>query len=611
MKTLHTLFKKQWFLLSSLAFVFFASLFLLFAFKKEERLFRELTTEIFKGELIPNTLNLHYTLAHPSDYGIYQYEPRLPVYSGEDCLLASARLENYLSVLKAISPEKLNTEDHYTYVLLTSYLSNQLSGSKLPYYDEPLSPGSGMQSQLPILLAEYTLRNRRDISDYLSLLSQTDSYLAGLAAYEQEKSAAGLFMSDTSLAKTMEQCHQIITAEALQAGTHFLQTTFSERLAVLASDNIITAKEKTAYEVLNNRLLQTVMQPAYTALADSLNSLRGTGTDTKGLAALPQGKAYYEYLVRQNTGSCRTIEEIKNLLYPQFQKDYTAIQNFAADAGQAALLSENLPDSFPLTDPYEMLTDLQSRMIQDFPAFPATGSQASPSCLVKNVSPSLENYSSPAFYLTPPLDDSSSNVIYINQKSSPTGVDLYTTLAHEGYPGHLYQSVYNQLYTAANHINPIRHILWYGGYLEGWALYVEFLSYDYAADIWKQAGNENAALSCELEKYNRSMQLCLYSLLDIAIHYENATYEQVAKLLASLGITDEKSLRAIYEYIAEEPANYLKYYLGYMEILNLKQQAETLWGNDYTDDRFHRFFLECGPSDFASLSAALAAGAEE
>lgn len=130
MKTLHTLFKKQWFLLSSLAFVFFASLFLLFAFKKEERLFRELTTEIFKGELIPNTLNLHYTLAHPSDYGIYQYEPRLPVYSGEDCLLASARLENYLSVLKAISPEKLNTEDHYTYVLLTSYLSNQLSGSK-------------------------------------------------------------------------------------------------------------------------------------------------------------------------------------------------------------------------------------------------------------------------------------------------------------------------------------------------------------------------------------------------------------------------------------------------------------------------------------------------
>jgi uncharacterized protein (DUF885 family) len=156
----------------------------------------------------------------------------------------------------------------------------------------------------------------------------------------------------------------------------------------------------------------------------------------------------------------------------------------------------------------------------------------------------------------------------------------------------------------------VRELLWYGGYLEGWALYVEFSSYDYASELLRETGDENGALVSQIEKHSRSLQLCLYSLLDTYIHYDNASYSRVAKLLEGFGITDSLSVRSIYTYIVREPSNYLKYYLGYLEILSLREEAASLWGDDYSDLSFHRFFLENGPADFLSLEEQLQKTAE-
>ena len=154
-------------------------------------------------------------------------------------------------------------------------------------------------------------------------------------------------------------------------------------------------------------------------------------------------------------------------------------------------------------------------------------------------------------------------------------------------------------------ITNVRELLWYGGYLEGWALYVEFISYDYAARMYSDRGVEELANAVSLTKHNRNLLLGLYSLLDIMIHYENADREQVAALLSGFGITNEESISAIYQYIVEEPTNYLKYYLGYLEILALKEQAQKLWGDSYTDLAFHTYLLQSGPADFTLLEKAL------
>ncbi len=596
-------------LLLVLLFVCFWGTFSLFT--DADRKFEKIGNEIFRNEMLGNTLNMHYTLANPGKYGITEYSAVLPCYSSQDREASMQVINDYLKLLGKIDETKLSEDNYYTFTLLCHSLENTLAGFAFPYYEEPLSPSSGMQSQLPILLAEYTFRTEQDIKDYLSLLDQTDEYFDSLALYEADKKSAGLLQSDSSLEQVMEQCTTLLTLDELESNAHFLQTTFTERLEPLLDSGIITTEKAQYYISLNDRLLSTVMQPAYEQLADSLFLLMGNEMTTpKGLASYPEGQEYYSYLIKSSTGSSRTVEEIKELLYPTMKEEYTALQTLIRTNPESVStwVQMRSDTTFPFDNATDILQNLTTQMHADFPLLPDTHQNADnsfPSPSVKTVSPGLAPYCAPAFYLTPPLDDILTNVIYINPLSTTSGLELYTTLAHEGYPGHLYQSVYHNLNMQQKQSHPVRQILWYGGYQEGWALYVEFLSYDYAITLANEQGKKELAHAYELEKHNRSMQLCLYSLLDISIHYDNASYEEIHNVLSSFGVKDPSTTRAVYDYIAEEPANYLKYYLGYLEILSLKEKAKSLWQENYSDYRFHQFFLDCGPSDFDSLENTL------
>ncbi len=601
----HTSFSaKQLSVIAALLLCFGGLTIFLFTFRQDEKRFTNITGRLFVNEMTANTLNMHYSLAFPGNYGIYDYTPALPVYVPKSAAGSQIATENTLASLNAIHSEKLSPSDAYLHTLLTRSLENSLELGRFPYYQEPLSPVSGMQSQLPILLAEYTFRTRQDVEDYLNLLDQTDEYFASLLLYEQEKSEAGLILPAFALQKVREQCDGIITSEELERGTHFLQTTFRERLEPLCEEGILSLAEAQEYLSLNDRLLKTVLLPAYGALGDGLLLLEDGSVPLTGLAGLPDGQEYYEALIKSETGSYRPIDEIQSMLTGQFTAVFKELQDLAA-ANPTLLQNKISPAavSFPCSGAEEMLASLREKMAQDFPALPEEGTHVS----VKAVSESLSDYCAPAFYLTAPLDDTSQNVIYINGQKTAEGVELYTTLAHEGYPGHLYQTVYDNQDASRDGDRPVRKILWYSGYLEGWALYAEFVSFDYASQLLTEQGLETEALWVQVEKCNRSLQLCLYSMLDILIHYENASYDKAAEILKRFGITDTASIQSIYAYIALEPCNYLKYYLGYLEVLSLKEQAKELWQESYSDYQFHTFLLETGPSDFASLQEALTA----
>lgn len=565
------------------------------------RSFHDFTEDLFCSELAENTLSMHYTVANPEDFGIKNVEAKLPVYETGNSEKQRQLLEEYLSFLQNTDVKRLNKSDKYTYELLLSYFENEYSAKDYFYYDEPLGASSGMQTQLPILLAEYTFRSKQDVEDYLKLLEQTDKYFEGLLTYEQEKSGAGLFMSDTALKKVIAQCDSIMDSSLLESNSHFLQTTFSERLSALKEQGLLTDEEIKAYEAENHRLLTTVMAPAYTALGDGLMLLSGTGKNTGGLAGFANGKEYYTYLIKRDVGSYRDMNDIKTIVCEDFDKNLQTLVTVTTENPE--LLSHasdgHFDEILPFDNAESMLDYLQKRMVKDFPSLskPVTYS-------IKNISDSLAEYSSPAFYLTPPLDDIDDNVIYLNPTNNYGRLDLFTTLAHEGYPGHLFQCVYYNSNSAAKK-NPVRSLLGYTGYAEGYALYVELISYDYASELALSAGEEDAAQYYQILKTDRQVQLGLYSLLDIAIHYDGADYTKVKNFLSSMGIKDENSCQAVYEYIVEEPANYLKYYLGYLEILSLKEKAAKEWGTDYTDYEFHKFFLDAGPSDFQSLESLL------
>lgn len=570
--------------------------------------FKQFSRQFFASQFTTDTLSMHYTIANPQNYGIKDYKVALPNFEESSYLNSNVALENNIHKLENIDSSSLSESDSICYHILLKNFREQLQNQNFYYYYEPLAPNSGIQSQLPILLAEYYFNSEQDVLDYLALLDAIPDYFKSIEKYEVLKSKMGLFMPDYSADKLIDQCANIINTRSIEDGSSFLITTFNERINELLKSGSLSASLAKTYTKENARLLKKEVIPAYHNLATTITKLKGTGINPDGLSHFPNGREYYTYLVNQNTGSSKKIATLKKLLQGRLQSDYENILELVTQLQGSADVVEDI--SFPLHSPEAMLEDLQKRILLDFPALTEQTKMpdTAPNYVVKKVSPSLQNYVSPAYYLTPPIDNMQNNTIYINESSMVNSLELYTTLAHEGYPGHLYQTVYFQSHEQNKNASPARNLIYYGGYVEGWALYVENLSYDYAKKVIMEKNTVSKEYSnqlIDLYRYDRDFQLCLYSILDIAIHYDGFGYEEVYSMLAEFGITDETTARNIYEYIVEEPTNYLKYYIGYLEILECKELVKNSMGNEYSDYAFHQLLLEMGPMDFSMLKAYL------
>ncbi len=583
--------KKSVFLVASGLILLILALFLFF--NTPNRRFENLCDSVFIKELSNDGLSLHYTLDNPDAYGITDAVPTLSPYDKTKSLADYQALLATLEELKTINPNSLNTTNRRTYEILVNYMEKEIAAYAYFYYDEPLSPTSGMQNQLPVLLAEYAIYDKQDIENYLLLLQSVPAYFDSLATFEKEKAAEGLFISTDACRDTIQQCNEIINEDSLSRGDHFLQTSFMERLTPLVDSGEITSAEMDAYCLANTEILTSSILPAYKSLAHNLTTLCGSGTNNNGLCYYPQGKDYYQILIERQTGSSKTPEELMSEIKTSFMADYDSFTELAY-----SMQLDNSTTVFSISEPDKMLGDLESRIFADFPDYPHTAAEDMPTYEIKKVSDSMEDYLSPAFYLTPPIDNVSDNVIYINYAHTPENMDLYTTLAHEGYPGHLYQSVYSTLALDEQNAHPLRHLMHFGGYVEGYATYAELYSYDYAKDF----GNEKY---CELARLNRRLHLALYSMLDISIHYYGTTYEETHHILCTFGIEDEQTTREIYDYIVNSPGNYLQYYVGYLEIMECRELARVKWKENYSDLNFHEFFLEFGPADFETIKDAI------
>ena len=555
----------------------------------DRALFHKITSAYVQSSLEHDALSLHFVMAYPNLQGIHLKDAALPVYSKEASEASAASRQKFLSVLSFLDSKKLNEEERYTYDLLCDRLALDLEESDFSYYEEPLSPTSGMQSELLLLFAEYPFYTADDVETYLSLLQSVPDYVQGLLSYESEKSAAGLFMEKEDAKKSAQQCREILTKEALSSGTHFLQTTFSSRLASLLQKGLLTAKQQSQYEAQNQSLLSKSVLPAWQLLADGLEQLSDTGRTRGGLSQKPDGRQYYAWLVKESTGSSLSMDQLYLLLQKQFQKTYKEMKQTLTTyqeltGGTPDLAPVN--DGFPLSDPTAILEDLQNRMQQDFPALADLTAQTV-QCDIQDVDAGLEAYSSPAFYMIPPIDALMQNTIRINRSSTADGIELYTTLAHEGYPGHLYQSAY---FNDREPV-PVRRLLACGGYNEGWGLYSELYAYSFDNGLPEAVK--------PLMRCSEASSYGLYALLDICIHYDGWDLATTTSYLEnSYGFTDPESAREIYLAIIDNPGNYLKYYTGYLEILTMRQEAEEVLGNKFNAKSFHQFILNMDGASF-------------
>lgn len=534
--------------------------------------FSEFCTTLFREEMKSNTMNLHFTLKDPKAAGIDSYEITLGSLSGDSPHNQARQLKKLSEELKKYSHRSLKGKDRLTCRLLSDYISRQQNLAAYPYYDEPLTPSGGVTSQLPVLLAEYTFRNTRDIKDYLGLLSQMDTYFLGILDYEQKKADAGLFMSDEACLKVIEGC-EVFTEHP---DDNFLIATFSNRLNAMDG---LTDTQKNAYLKQHSKVLSDHVIPAYSQMIKGLTMLLGRGHNNWGLCNFPEGKAYYEAVVSADTGCDDSVEDLFSQIAKARREDLMFCQNLLEKNPKLASQSPK-PDA-ALKEENAMISRLQKEILTDFPAPPQTDVE------ICHVDPALSEYLAPAFYITAPIDDISHNRIYINDAKNDTDIYYFTTLAHEGYPGHLYQTICTSSYGAPE----VLSLLNYPGYTEGWATYTEMQSFYYA-------GLDPDLAS--LLQHNQAATLSLYATADIGIHYFGWEKEKNAAFWSEYGVDDTATVKRITDLILEEPGNYLKYYVGYLKFRQMREQL-ALENKSFSVSAFHEAILRTGPSPFSVL----------
>lgn len=546
------------------------------AFSENGR-FVKFADNLFLEEVVSNTLNLHYTLAHPEEYGITDYAISLGTMSDAPNPEHYEKIEQYIQELQKFDYKKLSSENRITLDMLLLYFTTEKSSEKFYYLNEPLNETLGIQAQLPVLLAEYTFYDKQDIIDYLKLLKTIDVYFGQILAFEQAKAKQGLLMSDDSLEGIIAQCREFIA----DPQNNFLAEVFQDKLKEFSqSVEELSQKEIQDYQEAHQRIMEKRVFPAYETLAQGLEALKGMGRNENGLRHYPSGRLYYQYLLQSEVGVYTTVDAIEKQLYNQLMADYREMGAMLKKS--PSLITAVYQNDFTLESPQDALKLLEKTYVKDFPALDKAKYQ------VKYVHPSLSEFLSPAFYLTPPMDVLSPNTIYINQASQTSDLELFATLSHEGFPGHLYQSLYFQ----QGKPHAIRCIMGFGGYVEGWATYIESYGYQYApvdADLTR------------LLWLNRSVNLCIYSLLDVGIHYYGWSLDNAAQYLKPFGITDDEVVREIFQSVVEAPANYLRYYLGSLNFTQLREKMQEEQGSEFDIREFHRRTLEIGPVQFPVL----------
>lgn len=540
--------------------------------------FQNFVNDIFKDALSSDTISMHAYIENPASFGINDYEISLGRYD-LDNLGSTTDISDALVKLQAFERSSLSSRQQLTYDELLQYFTTELEYADLYMFNTDLATTIGIQVQLPLLFAEYTFSDTKDIDEYIALLCDTDGYFKNMVDYETLRSKNGYFMEDALVDEIIEQCQTFV--DSANASDSVLISTFNEKIDSFSG---LTQAQKDEYKARNTSAVSEHVVKGYQTLSDGLNSLKGTNRYAGGLSNYPDGDRYFEYLLKGSLGWSKSVDEYDALLDTYITRYMLSMQKLMAT--DSTLSDKFSSFKFPLTKPDDILKDLKGKIADDFPAIPDVNYD------IKYVSKALEDYASPAMYFIPQLDNLNVNSIYIN--SSATSDDsLYTTLAHEGYPGHLYQTQY----FAATNPDWIRYIMSPGGYVEGWATYVELMSYLYA-----QSDNKNLN---QLISDNYAVILCLYAKVDIGINYKSWKESDVASYIANFGFDDKDIAHEMYYAMISQPGNYCKYVLGCLGFNELKNTATTRLGDKFDLKEFHKFILDCGPIQFDILEKRL------
>ena len=543
----------------------------------DEELFDLLLDEMFADWVTNDALTMNYFLAEPQWMNIDRPETTFGEIASPESIARDKQETQDLSIrLDGFTYGLLREDQQIIYDILKRIidLSEVLEREDdFPYYIGYIRPMTGIQVQLPVLLAEFNFYTVEDIDRYLDLIGDTHRYYSDIIEFERERSRRGFFLSEYNVDSVIEQIESFLENRE----NNLLISVFDYKI-----DNYpgLSEDQREQYKKRNRVLVIENVLHAYDTLLIAMKELRGVGARQGGLADLPWGAEYAHALLQLRVGTDKSANELEVLLQEWMELTLMTILDMLH--GELQMFDSYLEGELGQIDdgtPKSYISRLEKHMAREFPPIDDT------QLVVLEVHESLQEHMSPAFYLAPAIDRFNENVVYVNPASINENLFMFTVLAHESYPGHMYQTVYFLQQSP----HPIRVSLSNTGYTEGWATYAEMMSY-YYADI----SYEEALLMWSMRLYDMLLQ----SMVDLGVNVTGWSYQGVSDFLEGFGITEEDIVESIYNRATGLPLNSLNYSLGYIEMIDLLSAAMHTSGNDFELMDFHRFILDFGPAPY-------------
>lgn len=528
--------------------------------------FKEFLDKEFVESMEADYLSLHYTLEDYQKYGIEKPEPTLGEINLEVYSDAVEDAEASLKELEKFDLDSLSSNQKIDYLVYKNSLENYKVINSYPMFDDLFKP-NGLSDNLITNLIEFDFRSVEDIEDYLKLLKTVAPYMEEAIKLTEEKAAKGYFISESAVDYVIEGIDRFIS----KVDDNELIVDFNNEMDKFAADNADDYKN-TNKEIVINEII-----PVYKKIKDSLNALRGTRSIDGGIALYEDGKAYFEALMKDKTSNKLGLEEQLKLAEKYIADEFVKIRDLNASDPEA--FESDYYSKFKAFDDAEAVVKfVRENMSEHYPEGPDVQYE------ISYLDESIANESILAYYLNPPIDNVVKNIIKVNPKSAEQALEFYTTITHEGFPGHLFQITY----FLSKNPHPIRSVISHIGYAEGWAMYTETMSTYFI----------NEFTDSEAQLYNLDIKLnyVLSAAVDIGINGLGWSLEDTKEWLDSIGFGDVAE--SLYDYAVMMPGSLVPYGYGLLQFYQLREDAEKKLGNKFNEIEFNKVLLDNGDRYF-------------
>ncbi len=516
---------------------------------KSNEEFTSFCDQIFIETMESDYTTMHQMLENPEDFHIDL--SKVEVSLGDFITDNDKEIKENLNTLHSFDYDSLDHTQKSIYLELEKEWNLELNLNKeeILYNTNVLSSMNGIHEQLITFFSEYTLRNEQDVKDLIVLIKDVPRYFDEMIAYIKKQADMDLLMYDTK--SVLNSIQEIIDSREDSSVTSHLMNEIDS----------LSIDSKEDYKSKVEQVLQNDFFSSYQRLLDTLIQYEDQVIPMTGLYYIKNGKEYYKYIVEQATGTTKSIETIQKELENALDdtlKDYLKLSDYET----------SLTTSFTTVE--EILSFLNENYKKDFPEVGQMNYE------IKALDDDQSTDGVVAYFIIPAIDNSSPYQIRYNKRDygkDIEDIEMYTTLAHEGIMGHMYQAQYN----LENLDTSIQYLFNSSGLSEGYATYAQLYALKYLDKDTK---------ACKLEN---ELNFYLTALLDLSIHYDGLTLEELNEQY-------NMDMSSFYNQIAENPGVFLSYYYGYLQVNQLKDSFK---GSDL---QFHTQLLQYGNVYFDVLS---------